>query len=94
MALISGSLAAARSVGSRVNMGLAVALRAVGAVADVTSVTSGYRSNQRCRVFSGPQAEALAAAIEVEILSDSWRARHRPPEDEIRRHPCLCARGR
>jgi hypothetical protein len=94
MALIPSLLEAVRFVTSRVDIGLAVASGAAEAATGATSLIGRHRSNQRYRAISGPQAEAWAAAIEVELLSESWRARYRLPEDETRWRLCLCTRDR
>jgi hypothetical protein len=89
MALTSTLVGTVLFAVSRANGGYAMALRAA---ARATSTIAGRWSFQRLLAFSEPQTEALAAAIEVEILFTSWRARHQMPEQEARRRRCLCNR--
>jgi hypothetical protein len=94
MALTSTLLVALRFLLSRADRGNVMALRAAAAAANAMSAIGKHCSNQRSRAFSGPQTESLAAAIEVEILLESWRGRHQPPEQETRRRLCLCSNDR
>jgi hypothetical protein len=90
MALTSTLPGAVRFALSLADRGRVMALRAAVAVASAMSAIEKHCSDQRSRAFSGPQTQALAAAIEVEILLVSWRARHRPPEQEGSGRFCLC----
>jgi hypothetical protein len=89
MALTSTLPGAVRFALSLADRGRVMALRAAVAIASAMSAIENC-SDQRSRAFSGPQTQALAAAIEVEILLVSWRARHRPPEQEGSGRFCLC----
>jgi hypothetical protein len=82
MARTSALLGAVRFVLCRADSGHVVALRVVAAAASAMSAIGKHCSIQRIRVFFGPQTASLAVAIEVEILSNSWRGRHQPPEQE------------
>jgi hypothetical protein len=82
MALTSTLLGAVRFALSRADKGHVVALRAAAAAASAMSAIWKHCSKQRRRASFGPQSGSLAVAIEVEILSDSWRARHQPPEQK------------
>jgi len=78
-----------RSTIACADMGHVVALRAADATA--MSAISRQVSRPRIRGRSGPPAEALAAAVEVEMFFASWRARHRPPEQQTSPGPCACS---
>jgi hypothetical protein len=94
MALISALHAAVRFVHSCVDRGHVAARRAAAAAVSTMSAIGRHCSNTQGRVISEPQAESLAAAIEVEILLDSWRARHQPAEQTTRRHFGRCCSDR
>src|SRR5260370_19974656 len=87
----ASSMAFTSTILGAVHGGHVTALRATAVVADAMSAIGKYCSNQLSRAPCGPQGDALAAAIEVEILLASWRARHQPPEQEPSRRLCACS---
>jgi hypothetical protein len=82
VALASTLLRALRLVLPCADRGHAMALRAAAAAASAMAAIVKYCTNQQISAISEAQSKSLAAAIEVEILLKSWRARHQPPERE------------